>query len=196
MSTQEPATGAPSDQPATGPSHQPATGTPETPATGTPEPPATGTEAPDLAAEVERYRAEARRWEDRSKANAAAARELEALKKQSMTDTERAVTEAVAAARHEMTMQYGGRLVDAEVRAAAVGLAVDVDALLEGLDRRRFLNEDGEPNVRAIRTWIGKVAPKAPEPGTPPLDLGQGQRPGAVAPADMNALLRQAAGHG
>lgn len=185
----EPATGTTVPPPATGP-------TPETPpATGTAAgPPATGAEGPDLAAEVERYRAEARKWEDRSKANASAARELDALRLQSMTDTERAVAEAVASTRQNVRVEFGARLVDAEVRAAAAGSAVDVDVLLEGLDRRRFLNEDGEPNVREIRRWVGRVAPKAPEPGPPGLDLGQGQRPGPAGAPDMNSILRSAAG--
>lgn len=180
--------------PATGQSDQPATGHSDQPATGnsTAEP-ATGAEqTPDLAAEVERYRSEARKWEDRSKANAGAARELDALRRQSMSDTERAVAEAVSTARAEMAAAYGGRLVEAQVRAAAAGRPVDADALLDGLDRKRFLGDDGEPDTKAIAAWLDKVVPRSTEPV--PLDLGQGQRPTGPTGADMNARLRQAAG--
>jgi hypothetical protein len=179
-----PATGQ-TDQPATGPNDQPATGNPTAL-------PATGNEQPDLAAEVERYRSEARKWEDRSKANAGAARELDALRRQSMSDTERAVAEAVSAARAEMASTYGGRLVEAQVRAAAAGRPVDAEALLDGLDRKRFLGDDGEPDTKAIAAWLDKVAPRSAEPV--PLDLGQGQRPAGPTGADMNARLRHAAG--
>ena len=177
--------------PDTGPNPPPDTGTENAQ-------PDTGTESDtDWKAEAEKWAEMARRHEARAKGNANAARELETLKQQAMTDTERAVAEAVTAARRDLATEFGGRLVDAEVRAAAVGLAVDVDTLLEGLDRRRFLTEEGEPNVRAIKTWMSKVAPKAAEAtGPAPLDLGQGQRPGSPSPPNMNALLRHAAGHG
>jgi hypothetical protein len=126
----------------------------------------------DWKAEAERWKGLARKHEDRAKANATAARELDDARKQSMTDVERAVAEARIEARRETLVETGARLVDAEVRAAAAGRAVDVTALLEATDRQRFIGEDGEPDTKAIRTWVERIAPKT---NALP-DLGQGTR--------------------
>lgn len=138
----------------------------------------------DVAAELEKWKTMARKQEERAKANAQAAKELDEFKRQSMTDQERAVAEAVDAARKSTIAELSGRLVDAEVRAAAAGRNVDVDALLEGLDRGRFLTDTGEPDRQALTSWIDRVAPVAasqppPAPAWP--DLGQGARTDSMA---------------
>ncbi len=156
---------------------------------------------PDWKVEAEKWKAVARKHEDsatkamdRAKANHLAAKELETLRQQSMTETERAVAAARTEAEKTTALRYGGRLVDAEVRAAAAGRTIDVPTLLEGLDRSRFLNEDGEPDVKAISAWVDKLSPKPTEParsGFP--DVGQGAR-GTASSANpstaMNSLLR------
>lgn len=148
----------------------------------TPEPTDTDTETSDtdLQAEVDKWKALAKKHEDRAKGNAAKARELEELQKAQMTDTERAVAEARDAGRSEALMQVGARLVDAEFRVAAAGRPIDVDALLEGLDRTKFLTDDGEPDTDAVAAWVDRIAPAVtePDPGAPlsSLDLGQGTR--------------------
>lgn len=134
----------------------------------------------DTAAELEKWKAQARKHEERAKANAKAASELEQLRRQSMTDLEKAVDEAKAAGRAEALREIGGERVADAVRVAAAGRPVDVDALLEGLDRARFLTEEGQPDTAAITAWVDKVAPKGEErpPGFP--DLGQGARTSAL----------------
>lgn len=135
-----------------------------------------------LRTEAAKHRTEARRLAD----------ELETLRAQSMTEAEKAVDEARKAGRAEARAELGVRLVDAEVRAAAAGRSVDVEALLEGLDRRRFMTDDDEPDTKAITAWLDRIAPAA---STRQLDLGQGARNGGAAgAADMNALLRRATG--
>lgn len=133
----------------------------------------------DLTAELEKWKAQARKHEDRAKANAAAAKELEKLREQSMSDQERAVEEARRAARREALAEVGASRVDDAVRVAASGRAVDVDALLEGLDRSRFLGEDGVPDRDAVAAWVDRVAPKPAEQGSlarfEVVNLGQGQ---------------------
>jgi hypothetical protein len=148
-----------------------------------PETTDTDTEATDtdaLQAEVEKWKALAKKHEDRSKGNAAKARELEELQKAQMTDTERAVAEALDKGRNEALMQVGAKLVDAEFRVAAAGRNLDVDALLEGLDRTKFLTDDGEPDSDAVAAWVDRIAPAATteESGAPlsSFDLGQGTR--------------------
>lgn len=153
---------------------QPDTGdtTPDATPAQAPADPDTGT---DLAAELEKWKSQARKHEQRAKANAEAAKELEKLRSESMTEQERAVEAAKAATRAELLIEVGSRLVDAEVRAAAAGRSLDVDALLDGLDRSRFIDDDGEPDRDAIASWVDRIAPQGTD--TPPrVDLGQGVR--------------------
>lgn len=135
-------------------------------------------DTPPLAAEaseVAEWKARARKFEDRAKANAAAAKELEALKASAMTDQEKAVAEAAAKARAEVLAEVGGSLVESAFKVAATGRPVDIDTMLDGLDRAKFLTDDGKPDVDRITAWIDKVAP-APAPPKAK-DLGQGARP-------------------
>lgn len=168
-----------SDAPATGTedttvTSDETTATTEATDTAPAEKPETGT---DLAAELEKWKAQARKNEERAKANAAAAKELEQFKKAAMTEQERAIAEAREAARLEVLAEVGSRLVDAEVKAAAAGRPVDVDALLDGLDRRRFLTDDGQPDVDRIVEWVDRIAPKNDDQPRTPVDMGQGTRP-------------------
>jgi hypothetical protein len=139
------------------------------------------------------WKAEAGKWKELSRKTEADARkahsELKKLQSASMTEQERAVEEATARGRDEAMAKVASRLVDAEVRASAAGRGIDADALLEGLDRSRFLGDDGEPDREAIETYLDRLAPKQAKR----LDLGQGARDGASS-ADMNSLLRRAAG--
>lgn len=129
----------------------------------------------DYKAEAEKWQALARKHEERAKANASAAKELEQVRQSSMSDVEKAVAIARAEERAAVLREAGTRLVDAEVRAALTGRPVDAAALLEGLDRSRFLNDDGDPDVKAIQAWVDRIAPQT-EPKAPSFDLGQGAR--------------------
>lgn len=149
-------------------------------------------DADALAAEVEKWKQLARKHEDRAKANAAAAKERDEIKQASMSEQEKAVAEAVSKARAETLAEVGSALVDAEFKAAAAGRSIDVAALLEGLDRSRFVTEDGQADTEAITTWIDRIAPaeeKEPaRPGFP--DLGQGQRGKQDMALNGDPLLR------
>lgn len=113
----------------------------------------------------------AKRLADESKANAAAARELEAFKQASMSDTEKAIANARYEARTEALRESGSRLVDAEVRAALANTGVNVKALLDGLDRTHFLDDNGEPDVDRINKWAEQIAPPS-TPGVPRVPMG------------------------
>lgn len=132
----------------------------------------------DPAKEIAKWKELARKHEDRAKSNADAAKELDKLRQQTMSDVEKAAVLAKAEGRTEALREVGTKLVDAEVRAAAAGRNVDVDALLEGLDRSRFLDDDGDPDVKAIAAWVDRIAPQPdPDSGRPhAFDLGQGVR--------------------
>lgn len=151
----------------------------------------------DLAAEVQKWQNLARKHEERAKANAAAAKELETLRAQSMTDQEKAVAAARTEARAEALREFGTSRVDDAIRVAAAGRNIDVDGLLEALDRARFIGENGEPDRAAIAAWIDRIAPKPDDNGPRPLDLGQGVRGGQNAALNGDPLersLKQALG--
>lgn len=145
--------------------------------------------SPDLQAEIEKWKALARKHEDRAKANGSAAKELEELKAKTMSEQEKAVAAAKAEGRTEALKESAVRLVDAEVRAAAAGRKIDVDTLLEGLDRSKFLTEEGEPDTKTIVAHLDKLAPTDGR-----VDLGQGTRGSGGDSTDFNTMLRQAAG--
>jgi len=166
----------PEDTPDTGDT----TTTPDTgDTTSTPEP----TIEEQLAAaqaEAEKWKTTSRKHEDRSKANAQAARELEELRRTSMSETEKAIAEARDAARAEAAREFGTRIAVEALRGVATGRVGDVDALIEGLDPTKFLDDDGQPDRDAIQSWIDKVAPPKTEDDTDTgsffPDLGQGAR--------------------
>jgi hypothetical protein len=144
----------------------------------------------DWQAEAEKWKAEAekeqklkRKVEDQNKRNMT---ELEKLQAASLTEQEKAVAAAVQSARQEASQEtlrtVGHRLVDAEVRAAAAGRGVNVDALLQGLDRSRFLGDDLEPDVPGITAWLDALTPKRDAAG---FDIGQGARGNGAGSTDL-----------
>lgn len=160
----------------------PDTGTPETDAPPAPEAaPETESDPAALAAELDKWKAQARKHEERAKANAEAAKELEKVRQAAMSDTEKAVEIARQQARQEAIAEFGGELVAEAVRAAVAGRGVDPEALLEGLDPARFLTEDGRPDRDAIASWVDRIAPKTT---TSFADLGQGARSASSAVQD------------
>lgn len=151
----------------------------------TPEAP---TDTVDLAAEVEKWKAQARKHEERAKANAKAAKELDELRASTMSDQEKAVADALAQGRAEALAESAGRLVDAEIRVKAAGRLGDeaLELLTASLDRSKFLDADGSVDTAAVAAFVEGITP-APQPdptppGFPPApDLGQGPRGDALA---------------
>lgn len=133
---------------------------------------ATDTEM-DWQAEAEKWKALSRKNEERAKANASAAAELEGLRNASLSDSEKAVENAKAEGRKQALQEVSMRLVDAEFKVAAAGRPVNVDALLDGLDRTRFVNEEGEVDSERVSAFIDGLAPKVKA------DMGQGSRDSA-----------------
>lgn len=158
--------------------------------------------APDtgaLQAEVEKWKALAKKHEERAKGNASKASELERIQREQMTEQERAITEAREAAFAEGRAAGLAREVAAEVRAAAANRIADIDALLEGLDTAKFVTEDGEADTRAIEAWVDRIAPKRTDEGPlgAGIDIGQGMGPTNVGVGDddgIENLLRDAVG--
>lgn len=144
----------------------------------------------DWKADAEKWKELARKHEERAKANAGAVKELEDLKKASMTETEKAVSEAKAAGMSEGLAKGQARLVAAEVRAAAAGRlpAEQLKELVDGLDLAKFVGDDGDVDEAKVKKLIDAVAPGMN--GKRNTDLGQGARGSNGGPAGMNALVR------
>ncbi len=145
----------------------------------------TTTSTADTTDEVAKWKALARKHEDRAKANDAAKKELEKLQAAQMTDTEKAIADAVAKARAEVMAEVGSSLVDAEFKAASAGFTLDVDALLENLDRRKFMGDDGKPDKARIGEFVTKLAPAKRSAAT---DTGQGARKDGNGAAQITDL--------
>lgn len=179
----------------------PDTGDQTTPDKGTDtNEPDTGNDG-DLRKEIDKWKTAARKHEDRAKANAKAAQELNELRRQSMDEAEKAIADARADERLKVAREYATRLVDSELRTAAAGRGIDVDALIEGIDRDRFITDDAEPNREAIVSWLDKVAPLPTDDATvtttivPMLDLGQGSRGAMPLNGDpLEKMLKQTLG--
>lgn len=177
------------------------TGTPTPPAdpatppvTPPPSSPPPATDGTDYKALAEKAQADAAKWqalsrkhEDRAKANAEAAagaktveQQLEELRKQ---NAERDVADVVRTGRMAMTQ--------VQAQLAENGFTRDdVAGLLELVDPVSLL-KDGEPDESAIKKLTESLI-KVGGRTTP--DPDQGRR-GGKAPADMNSLIRRAAGH-
>ncbi len=156
-----------------------------TPETGTETTAETATTEAETTEQTETdWKAEAEKWKTQSRKNEDRAKDLDELHKASMSDSERAIAEAREAGKSEALTSVGIRLVDAEFRVAAAGTTLEVDDdFLDGLDRSKFLTDDGEPDADAIKAWVDRIAPAQTENSEPEegplgsgIDLGQGTR--------------------
>jgi hypothetical protein len=124
------------------------------------------------------WKAQARKHEDRVKAQSdydkykTAFDEYQRLIAASQTEQEKAVAEARRQGRAEALNETGGQLVEQWVRAAAAGRLAEesVTALLAGLDRSRFLHENGGVDTDKVYQFVGSIAPAA----VPVVPDGQG----------------------
>lgn len=150
------------------------------------------TDAKDWKAESEKWQALARKHEERAKSNATAAKELETVRKASMSEQEKAVAEAEERGKRSAFESSAERLARAEFRAEAVGKVSKetLDGFLEYADPKKFVGDDGEPDMKAIQSAVKKLAGSGR--GT---DFDGGARTTAKS-TDMNSLIRQKAGHG
>lgn len=102
--------------------------------------------------------------------------------------------EAETAAYNKARGEFGGKLVQAHIQAAAAGRLPEgaVSALVAGVDTSRFLTEAGDVDTAKVTQFIDGIAPASS--GTPrPGGFGQGQREGAPkAGLDSGAALWEA----
>lgn len=126
----------------------------------------------DLKAELEKWKAMSRKNEAQAKANASATKELEAIKKASLTDQERLIESTRDETRQAMRLEFAGKLVDAELKSALTGKVLEGNALLD-FNKSAFIDDSGDIDTEAIQAWV-EAHTKPAEPSFP--DLGQGAR--------------------
>lgn len=98
-----------------------------------------------------------RKWEQRAKKNSAAAEELARLKREGMSEVEA----AVAAARAEERVKGGERIARATFLAAAKGRLPEPQAIVEEINLRKYVDDDGEVDDEAIAKLVDKLAPRS-----------------------------------
>jgi len=130
------------------------------------------TETVDLSAELEKWKTLSRKNEQQAKANAAAAKELDELKKSQLTDQERLVESTKEETRRAVRMEFATKLVDAELKSALNGRVLDGGSLLE-FDKSKFIDDDGNVDSESVTAWV-EAHSSTGDVSKP--DLGQGNR--------------------
>lgn len=172
-----------------------------TPAGDTPPPEPTTEQQPPAdqapARDEVDWKALARKWEQRAKENRRAAEELEKLRQERMTETEKAVAEAEKRARAEAAREYGARLARAEFRAAAAskGLALG-DDVFDLIDTAKFVGDDGEIDEAAIKQAVAKLAKLAPKQSPASGGDFAGGNGGGTPPKSLADQIREAEAKG
>jgi hypothetical protein len=183
---------AASGEPATTPTDAPAAPAGEQ----TPAPSATDTgagEGKDWQAEAEKWKALARKHEDRWKNEGAPAVErVSKIEAESMTEAQRA--EAARLAAEERAAALLQRTAKAEAKTLAADFADPEDALVFLGDVTRFASESGDIDADAIRSELSDLlarkphlAKTAPTPKAPPVNPAQGTTD--AVPSDKGPLL-------
>lgn len=142
--------------------------------------------------EVKKKLDHARTWEKRAKDNAGAAKQLDDLRRSSMSEQEKAVEDAWTAARAATLGEVGEKLARAQFKAAAAGKLPDVDELVDVLDLGKFVTEDGEPDEAVIAATVDKlIASRGADDDSSSfmVDPDQGRRSDAI-PLNGDPILR------
>jgi hypothetical protein len=143
--------------------------------------------APEPGAKPEPdWKAQARKWEERAKANAGAAKKLADIEAASMTAQEQA--EARAAAAEAKAAAAVESIATAKLEAALTGLVPDPVDVVGDLNVKKFLGEDGQVDpekVAALRARYQALAPQGPR--APAVNPAQGNGQPAKSMAEIIA---------
>jgi hypothetical protein len=138
------------------------------------------------------WKAEARKWEERAKANYAAAKERDQLKAAQMTEVEKATAEAYEKGKTEATSEVTSRLLRTEIRAEAKGRLRNPDLAFRLLDDHDRFIADGDVDAKAVAKAIDQLLKDMPELAASPAGAGSGDggARGRSKGVDMNQLIR------
>lgn len=119
-----------------------------------------GDDKTDHKAEADKWKALAKKHEGRAKTNAAAAKELARVKREGMSDADKKVDEAVAAAVAQERVKSGERVARSAFLAAAKGRLDNAKDVADDVNLRRYVDDDGEVDEDAIAELVDRLAPK------------------------------------
>jgi ABC-type taurine transport system substrate-binding protein len=143
------------------------------------------------------WKAKAREWESRAKANSTAAQRLQEIEDRDKTDLQRAQQRAEQAeARAAQALRdSGARLVRSQFDVLAARRNPDAKTadILEYVDLARLVDDNGEPDMKALQAAVIRLVPEATG-AAPALSLDGGARKSPPTGGDMETLLRTAAG--
>lgn len=146
-------------------------------------------EAEKAQAELETWKANSRKHEDRSKKTA---KELADLKKAGLPDTEKAITDAEERGRTAARAEAAQRLVGAEIKAALAGVVPDPAGIVEDLNLAKYLTEDGEVDDAKVAALKAKYEALAVKPKRGSADGGSqggdGGKPKQLSRADLKSM--------
>ena len=166
------------------------------PETGEAPPPAEAPEQQpetDLAKEVEKWKALSRKNQERATANSEAAKKLAEIEDANKTEQEKLIAEAVKATRGEVLSEVGQKLAAAKIEAALTGIVPDPSSVVEDLNLGKYLTEDGDVDVDAVKALREKFSSIAGTKKPAEVDLkqgAQGKRP------DISSRIAQAQADG
>lgn len=129
-------------------------------------------EMDQLKAEIDKWKSLSRKNEQQAKANMAAAKELDEIRKSQLTDTEKLIEQTKTETAQSVRKEFASKLVDAELKAQLNGRVLDGGSIL-AFDKSAFITDDGEIDTQAIQSW---VEAHSKETGISAPDLGQGAR--------------------
>jgi hypothetical protein len=119
------------------------------------------------------FKAESRKHEQRAKN---LQKELDALRKSTMTDTEKAIAEAEERGRTAARTENAQALAAAEIRAALTGIVEDPAEIVDDLNLAKYITDTGgvdRDGIAALKAKFAKLAPQGQQQRTPGrADLG------------------------
>lgn len=121
----------------------------------------TGDQTAATAEEIAKWKALARKHEKDAKANAAAARELEKVRAQNQSETEKAIEAAKAEGRTEAESRLRERIITAETKALAADTA-DPDLVAMLLDRTKLVWDGDDLDPASVKAEIARVVKERP----------------------------------
>ncbi|WP_432160769.1 hypothetical protein [Streptomyces sp. NRRL F-5630] len=120
-----------------------------------------GDDTVDHKVEAEKWRALAKKHEARAKANAGSAKELAKLKREGMSEADKKVDEAVAAAVAQERVKSGERVARSAFLAAAKGRLDHAKDVADDVNLRRYVDDEGEVDEDGIAELVDRLAPKS-----------------------------------
>lgn len=125
-----------------------------------------------LQAEVDKWKSLSRKNEQQAKANMAAAKELEEIRKSQLSETDRLIEQTKEETATAIRREYAVKLVDAELKSQLHGRVLDAGAVL-AFDKSSFITDDGNIDSEAIQSWVEAHSKTTDLPAP---DLAQGSR--------------------